>query len=58
MVISVMLASYPDMKIPINYALNWPNRSKTSFANISLDKVKELSFFNTNLKNFPSFNLI
>ena len=54
---SVMLASYPDMKIPINYALNWPNRSKTSFANISLDKVKELSFFNTNLKNFPSLTL-
>ena len=47
---SVMLASYPDMKIPINYALNWPKRTKTNFTNICLEKVKELSFLMLILK--------
>ena len=54
---SVMLASYPDMKIPINYTLNWPIRTKTNFTNICLEKVKELSFFNPNFKTFPSLKV-
>ena len=54
---SIMLASYPDMKIPINYTLNWPRRTKTNFKNICLEKVKELSFFNPNFKTFPSLKV-
>ena len=54
---SVMLASKPDMKIPINYALNWPKRSQFNIKNISFKKVKDLSFFDTNLKTFPSLRL-
>ena len=42
---SVMLASYPDMKIPINYTLNWPIRTKTNFTNICLEKSKRIKFF-------------
>ena len=52
-----MLASQPDMKIPINYALNWPKRSQFNIKNISFKKIKDLSFFDTNLKTFPSLRL-
>ena len=54
---SVMLASQPDMKIPINYALNWPKRTQFNIKNICLKKIKDLSFFNTNFKTFPALKL-
>ena len=54
---SIMLASQPDMKIPINYALNWPKRTQFNIKNICLKKIKDLSFFNTNFKTFPSLKL-
>ena len=54
---TIMLASYPDMKIPINYALNWPKRSQINIKNICLKKIKELNFFNPNLSIFPSLKL-
>ena len=52
-----MLASQPDMKIPINYALNWPKRTQFNIKNICLKKTKDLSFFNTNFKTFPALKL-
>ena len=54
---SMMLFSKPDMKIPINYALNWPNRVKSNINNIDLKKIKSLDFFNINTKKFPSLGL-
>ena len=54
---SIMLASPPDMKIPINYVLNWPKRRETSIKNICLKKIKDLSFYNTSINIFPSLGL-
>lgn len=54
---SMMLFSKPDMKIPINYALNWPNRVKSNINNIDLKKIKNLDFFDVSSKKFPSLGL-
>ena len=41
--------SYPDMKIPISYALNWPKRSPLDLKNLNLLKIQNLSFKKPNL---------
>ena len=47
----------PDMKIPINYVLNWPKRVEANKRNICLKKIKDLSFYNTSINIFPSLRL-
>ncbi len=54
---SQMLASKPDMKLPINYALNWPKRTELKINNINLKNIKSLNFFDINTKLFPSLKL-
>ena len=54
---TIMLASYPDMKIPINYALNWPKRGQSDFKKYMFKKNQGIKFFNTNLSIFPSLKL-
>ena len=49
---SMMLFSKPDMKIPINYALNWPNRVKSNINNIDLKRLKILISLMLVQKNF------
>jgi len=44
---------YPDMKLPISYALNYPNSKPNSFPRINLANNK-LEFFSPDVKKFPS----
>ncbi len=52
-----MIGSNPDMKIPINYALNWPDRAEYNLKNIDLLNSKDLSFLKPDYKKFPSLKL-
>ena len=54
---SHLIASKPDMKVSIGYALNWPDRLSTKVNNINFTNLKELKFYNPNLKKFPSLAL-
>lgn len=48
--------AYPDMDIPISYALSWPKRS--NIANKQLDLTKQkLTFFKPNYNQFPALKL-
>ncbi|PPR27548.1 MAG: 1-deoxy-D-xylulose 5-phosphate reductoisomerase [Alphaproteobacteria bacterium MarineAlpha9_Bin4] len=51
---SLMLMSKPDMKIPINCALNWPKRLNVNIDCINLKKIKKLEFFDVTKKDFSS----
>lgn len=45
--------SLPDMRIPIQYALSYPARFKTSFERLSLTRLKTLTFYSPDIKKFP-----
>lgn len=47
----------PDMRIPIQYALTYPRRSKNSFPKIDFTKIKELNFMKPDYDRFPGLNL-
>lgn len=49
--------SNPDMKIPISYALGWPNRLKIASPRLDLVKTGKLSFFAPDTNKFPALNL-
>ncbi|MCH7492739.1 hypothetical protein IID19_04105 [Patescibacteria group bacterium] len=44
--------SKPDMRLPITYALFWPNRVESSFGELNLTKISELTFAEPDLKKF------
>ena len=46
----------PDMKVPIQYALTYPNRIKNDFPKLDLVKIGTLTFENPNYKLFPTLN--
>ncbi|CRH01251.1 1-deoxy-D-xylulose 5-phosphate reductoisomerase, putative [Plasmodium relictum] len=48
---------YPDMKIPILYALTWPNRIKTNLKPLNLVETSPLTFHKPLLDNFPCIKL-
>ncbi|SBS86351.1 1-deoxy-D-xylulose 5-phosphate reductoisomerase, putative [Plasmodium ovale] len=48
---------YPDMKIPILYALTWPNRIKTSLKSLNLAETSPLTFYKPSLEHFPCIKL-
>ena len=48
---------YADMRIPISYALGYPDRLNSGFNGIDLTKVEKLTFFKPDLKKFPSLEL-
>ena len=43
----------PDMRVPINYALNYPERVSTNLPTLNLTKTKTLTFSEPNYKKFP-----
>ena len=43
---------FPDMKIPINYALNYPSHSKLNLKSLDLNQISELTFENPDLDKF------
>ena len=49
--------SVPDMRIPIQYALTYPNRFRNICEVLNFSKVKSLSFEKPDLKKFPCLSL-
>ena len=47
----------PDMKIPIQYALSYPNHIKTNWEPLDLVKIKSLTFEDVNDERFPCIKL-
>jgi len=49
--------SKPDMKIPIQYALTYPQRLNSSFVETDLIKIGQLTFFNPDFNKFRCLKL-
>ncbi|MBU0965139.1 MAG: 1-deoxy-D-xylulose-5-phosphate reductoisomerase [Proteobacteria bacterium] len=47
----------PDMRIPITYALSWPERLKTGLARLNLPRCMDLSFQPPDFRKFPALKL-
>ena len=47
----------PDMRIPISYALNYPDRLKNTLPSLNLAEVKNLSFEKPDTEKFPCLKL-
>ncbi|MBE53377.1 MAG: 1-deoxy-D-xylulose-5-phosphate reductoisomerase [Pelagibacterales bacterium] len=47
----------PDMRTPISFALNWPNREITKAKYLELSKIKSLTFDNLDEDVFPAIKL-
>lgn len=47
----------PDMRIPIQYALSWPERWDGGYGTLDLTKIATLNFFKPDLKKFPGLEL-
>jgi len=47
----------PDMRIPIAYALSYPDRISSGIKGISLEKMSNMNFLKPDLKKFPCLNL-
>ena len=49
--------SIPDMRLPIQYALNFPYRGNNEFPKLQFNKLKELNFEEPDLKSFRNLEL-
>ncbi|MCL1901797.1 MAG: 1-deoxy-D-xylulose-5-phosphate reductoisomerase, partial [Firmicutes bacterium] len=49
--------SNPNMEIPIQYALSYPDRFITNVESLNFEKIKSLEFFKIDKKKFPCYNL-
>jgi 1-deoxy-D-xylulose-5-phosphate reductoisomerase len=47
----------PDMKLPIQYALSYPERLESCFERTNLPKIKNLSFYEPDLEKFECLKL-
>ncbi|CAI7722208.1 1-deoxy-D-xylulose 5-phosphate reductoisomerase, putative [Plasmodium vivax] len=47
----------PDMKLPILYALTWPNRIATELPSLNLASTSPLTFYSPSLDHFPCIKL-
>lgn len=47
----------PDMKLPIQYALSYPDRILSSFKRLDLAKISTLTFENPDMNTFPCLGL-
>ncbi len=47
----------PDMRLPIQYAMTYPQRIKTNYDKLKLSKINKLSFYEPDLNNFPCLRL-
>jgi 1-deoxy-D-xylulose-5-phosphate reductoisomerase len=47
----------PDMKVPIQYALSYPERIKGDYEKLSLSKIKKLTFEEPDTERFPCLQL-
>ena len=49
--------SLPDMKLPIQYALSYPERFESSFVDTKLSSLRELTFFEPDYEKFECLEL-
>lgn len=49
--------SSPDMKIPIQYALTYPDREKMWLPSLRLSQIKSLEFYDADVQKFPLLGL-
>lgn len=49
--------SSPDMKLPIQYALSYPDRFESNFIETNFPSLKELTFFEPDTQKFPCLKL-
>lgn len=49
--------STPDMKLPIQYALSYPERLKSNFVETNLPSLHQLTFFEPDMNKFECLNL-
>ncbi len=49
--------SYPDMKIPLQYAFSFPERIKNEFPRIDFSKLSQLHFEQPDFNRFPNLEL-
>ncbi|GAW94314.1 1-deoxy-D-xylulose-5-phosphate reductoisomerase [Calderihabitans maritimus] len=49
--------SVPDMRIPIQYALSWPERWNNNWPKLDFFALREITFEEPNVKNFPCLDL-
>lgn len=49
--------SYPDMRLPISYALFWPDRVESEFGRLNLTDLTGLTFESPDLERFPCLRL-
>lgn len=49
--------SAPDMRLPIQYALTYPNRERLDIERVQFSKLAQLNFFEPDHKKFPSLEL-
>ena len=54
---SLSQLSNPDMRVPISYALSFPDRIASGVGGVSLDKLPSLEFFKPDLKRFRCLDL-
>ena len=54
---SHLVASSPDMKVPISFALSWPNRSINKVKFINFIENNDLKFVRPDYKKFPALSL-
>lgn len=47
----------PNMKIPISYAMSWPNRIKSDVTHLDFTNLKKLTFFEPDFKRYPCLKL-
>jgi len=47
----------PDMKLPIQYALTYPDRQASNFARVDFPKLREMTFFSPDLERFQCLRL-
>ncbi len=47
----------PDMKIPIQYALTYPERIRSKYQRVDFGKVSQLTFMKPDVEKFPLINL-
>jgi len=54
---SLAMLSSPDMKVPISYALAFPNRMAIKYKKMDLAKLQKLEFFDVDEKKFPAIKI-
>ena len=50
--------SYPDMELPIQLALSYPERLNTDIKSLDFAAIKKLSFEELDRDRFPGFDLV